>query len=144
MSAANTVFHNNTVSMMNTWYDSQAQLVRMACLELGQPDKCDELIEKFLGKKMKIKVQKNPHLPKKPKSAYLFFCDSKRSKLIDNHKKKYPNQKVVIGDIAKELGTMWKNKTSEVQKKKYEELAKKDKERYQNEMSDYKEKYNLV
>jgi hypothetical protein len=144
MSAANTVFHNNTVSMMSTWYDSQAQLVRMACLELGQPDKCDELIEKFLGKKMKIKIQKNPYLPKKPKSAYLFFCDSKRSKLIENAKKKHPEKKIVIGDIAKELGNIWKTKTNETQKKKFEEQAAKDKERYVNEMSDYKEKYNLV
>jgi len=129
---------------MNTWYDSQAQLVRMACLELGQPDKCEELIEKFLGKKMKIKVQKNPYLPKKPKSAYLFFCDKKRSKLIENHKKKHPSKKIVIGDIAKELGNLWKTKVNEKQKKEYESMAKKDKERYQTEMAEYKEKYNLV
>ena len=137
---AGIVFHNNTCSLNDLWYESHAQLLRMVCLELGQTDKCDELIEKFVGKKMKIKPQKNPHQPKRPKSAYFYFCDDKRPALIKKAKGKNGNKKVVVGDVAKELGEMWKKK-KDADKKKYEELAKKDKERYQNEMAEFQDKY---
>ena len=64
------VFHNNTVSINDVWYESHAHLVKMVALELGQPDKVPELLEKFLGAKMKIKAQKNPNAPKRAKSSY--------------------------------------------------------------------------
>ena len=44
------VFHNNTVSINDVWYESHAHLVKMVALELGQPDKVPELLEKFLSK----------------------------------------------------------------------------------------------
>ena len=55
---ASVVFHNNTVSINDTWYESHAHLVRMIALELGKPDKVPELLEKFLGTKMKIKAMR--------------------------------------------------------------------------------------
>ena len=33
------VYHNNTCAINTVWYESHAQLLRMVCLELGQPDK---------------------------------------------------------------------------------------------------------
>lgn len=137
---AGIVFHNNTCSLNELWYESHAQLLRMVCLELGQTDKCDELIEKFVGKKMKIKPQKNPHQPKRPKSAYFYFCDDKRPALITKAKGKNGKKKVVVGEVAKELGNMWKKKT-ESDKECYQILAKKDKERYVKAMEEFQEKY---
>ena len=84
---ANIVFNNNTCGLNDLFYDSHAQLLRMVALELGAEDKLDYLQEKFLGKKMKIKKQKNPHAPKKAKTSYFFFCDEHRANLISKYKK---------------------------------------------------------
>ena len=71
---ANIVFHNNTVSINDVWYESHAQLLRMVALDLGaSPEKIEELLEKFVGAKKKMKAQKNPYAPKKPKSSYFYF-----------------------------------------------------------------------
>lgn len=138
---ANVVFHNNTVSINDVWYESHTQLVRMVALELGAgPEKIDELLEKFVGNKQKMKAQKNPHAPKKPKSSYFYYCDQHRPGLIENFKKKNPNKKVQISEIAKELGAKWK-KSSDSSKQKYYKMAEKDKERYVEEMSVFNEKY---
>ena len=96
------LFHNNTVSLYDNWYESHASLLRAVCLELGHSDKINELMEKFVGEKMKMKAKKNKNLPKKPKSAYFFYCDDKRPALLDKAKKK--GGKINIGTIAKELG----------------------------------------
>ena len=135
---ASTVFHNNTVNLNDTWYESHAHLIRMVALDLGKEDQIEHLIEKFLGKKHKVKKQKNPHLPKKPKSAYFIYCDTFRPQLIEKFKQKNPDKKINIGDIAKTLGKGWKNLKS---KTKYEKLADKDKVRYEEEMQKYKQTY---
>ena len=138
---ASVVFHNNTVSINDTWYESHAHLVRMVAVELGQPDKVPELLEKFLGSKMKIKVQKNPNAPKRAKSSYMFYSEEHREKVTNSLKKKNPNYKgSLMGLVSKELGAKWKKLKPE-QKKKYEKLAQKDKERYQQEMEEFNEKY---
>lgn len=139
---ANIVYANNVVNLNHLFYDSHAHLLRMIALELGAEDKVEYLQEKFLGKKMKIKKQKNPHAPKKPKSSYFFFCDEHRSKLIENHKKKNKGKqdKSMMGKVAKKLGELWKNVT-EKEKEKYTKMANKDKERYESEMNSFNEKF---
>ena len=77
-------------------------------------------------------------MPKKPKSAYFFYCDDKRPALLDKAKKK--GGKINIGTIAKELGEMWR-KLKPAAKKKYEQQNAKDKERYGKAMAEYTEKY---
>ena len=52
-------------------------------------------------------------------------------------KVKEENPDFSITDVAKELGVRWKSVTGD-EKVKYEELAKKDKERYEREMEEYK------
>ena len=135
------VFHNNTVSINDVWYESHAHLVKMVALELGQPDKVPELLSKFLGTKMKIKAQKNPNAPKRAKSSYMFYSEEHRVKVQTKLKKKNPNYKgSLMGLVSKELGAQWKKLKSE-QKSKYEKLAQKDKERYVAEMEEFNEKY---
>ena len=138
---ANVVFHNNTVSINDVWYESHTQLVRMVALELGaSPEKIDELLEKFVGNKQKMKAQKNPFQPKKPKSSYFYFCDDFRPKLIENFHKKHPNKKVSIADIAKQLGKQWKE-LKDKNKKKYQAQAEEDKKRYEKDLEEFNEKY---
>jgi hypothetical protein len=57
---------------------------------------------------------------------------------LDKAKKK--GGKVNIGEIAKELGAMWKKLKPE-KKKKYDILNANDKERYEQEMAEYTQKY---
>ena len=46
------------------------------------------------------------------------------------------NKKINLGDIAKQLGAMWKG-LSDNDKKPYTEKSQKDKERYLDEMEKY-------
>ncbi len=138
---ANIVFSNNTVGLHELFYDSHAQLLRMVALELGAEDKIDYLQEKFLGKKRKLKKQKNPYAPKKPKSSYFFFCDEYRTSLIEKYKKKSKGKKQdksMMGMVAKELGKMWKELDN---KDKYNKMSVEDKKRYEKEMNTFNEKY---
>ena len=132
------LFHNNTVSINDMWYESHAALLRALCVELDAVDKVPELTEKLLGKKLKMKAHKNPNKPKRPKSAYFFFCDEKRPALIKSQKDK--GQKVNIGEIAKELSGEWAKLTA-AQKKKYEKLNEKAKEEYETAMQNFEESY---
>ena len=135
---ASLLFHNNTCSINDVFYESHLSLLKSVCMELGQPEKINELQEKLLGPKMKIKARKDPNLPKRAKSGFMFYCDEHRPKFIEKYKK--ANKKVIISDVAKELGKSWKKLKSRV---KYDKLAAKDKERYAEEMSDYNEKNGL-
>tara|TARA_B110000003_G_scaffold274617_1_gene315014 strand:- start:11254 stop:11598 length:345 start_codon:yes stop_codon:yes gene_type:complete len=113
----------------------------MVALELGQPDKVPELLEKFLGNKMKIKAQKNPNAPKRAKSSYMFYSEKYREKVTLKLKKKNPNYKgSLMGLVSKDLGANWK-KLKDNEKKVFEKQAAKDKERYQQEMEEFNEKY---
>ena len=135
------VFHNNTVSINDVWDESHAHLVKMVALELGQPDKVPELLEKFLGNKMKIKAQKNPNAPKRAKSSYMFYSEKYRENVTLKLKKKNPNYKgSLMGLVSKDLGANWK-KLKDNEKKVFETQAAKDKQRYLHEMEEFNEKY---
>lgn len=130
------MFHNDTANLNNLWYDSHATLLKAVCLELGHSDKLDEMMEKFLGKKMKMKTYKNPNKPKRPKSAYFFFCDDKRPALLEKAKKKHA--KVNIAEVSQELSKLWKA-CSESRRQKYVKLNEADKKRYESEMQKFSE-----
>jgi len=92
---------------------------------------------KKMNKKMKKALKKSLEKdnesvtrPKKVKSDYICFCMCKRPEL----KEKYPE--LTNKDITTELGKLWqsiKNDPSELQI--FKEMVNKDKERFQNEMS---------
>lgn len=63
--------------------------------------------------------------PKRSKSAYLYFCEDNRATII---KSMPENSKVT--EITKKLGEQWRLAVKEGKVEKYQELAKKDKERY--------------
>ena len=130
-------FSQNTAELNDLWYESHASLLKKLCMEFGESEKIEEMLEKYLGPKMKIKAPKDPNKPKRSKSGFMFYCDEHRPTLLAKAKK---NGKVNIGDISKELGKMWKKLKS---KSKYDKLAASDKERYEKEISEYNESLGL-
>ena len=133
------LFHNNTAGLNDLWFESHSSLLKMLCMELGATDRIEELSQKYLGEKMKIKAPKDPNKPKRAKSAFMFYCDKHRPALIAEQKK---SGKVRIGEIAKKLGSSWK-KLKDTQKKSFDAQAAKDKERYEKEIAEYNEKNGL-
>ena len=74
-------------------------------------------------------IKKKKSGPKKPKSSYMFFCQEERKNVV----KEKPE--LSAKEVLVELGSRWKSlKESNPNKiKKYETMASKDKERYNNE-----------
>ena len=125
-------FYNNTVEYNNLRYESHKRVLELVAIELGYGDKVEELTEKFLGKPVKFKKRKDPNLPKRPLSAYFYFCKDARPKL----KAKHPEIKLV--DFSKLLGKIWSG-LSEEEKTPYRILQEKDRERYDEEMELYQQ-----
>ncbi|XP_030951920.1 high mobility group B protein 6-like [Quercus lobata] len=94
-----------------------------------------ELLEQYLQFKQesekenkKTKKEKDPLKPKHPMSAFFVFTNERRAALHAEKKS--------VSEIAKITGEEWKNMTEE-QKGPYEEIAKKNKEKYLQEMEAY-------
>lgn len=67
------------------------------------------------------------------RNPYLFFLNEKREEV----KEGLTNP--TASEVVKILGDMW-SKLPDDDKKQYKDMAQKDKERYQQEMEEYKEK----
>ncbi|GAY39257.1 hypothetical protein CUMW_042960 [Citrus unshiu] len=96
-----------------------------------------ELLEQYLQFKQeadkenkKPKKEKDPLKPKHPVTAYFLFSSERRAALLADNKN--------VLEVAKITGEEWKNMTEE-QKRPYEEIAKKNKEKYNEEMEAYKQ-----
>ena len=123
-------FHNNTFDMNNTWYNSHKEILEKVAIELGCADKIDELSEKLLGPKLKIKKHKDLNAPKRPKTGFMHFCDEFRSEIIKN------NNELRLGGIMKELGRMW-NECSDEDEDKYNMKYREHKHKYDEELEEY-------
>ncbi|KAG7956371.1 hypothetical protein I3843_11G120900 [Carya illinoinensis] len=94
-----------------------------------------ELLEQYLHfkqeaeKETKKKKDKDPLKPKHPMSAFFLFTNDRRAALLAEKKN--------VLEVARITGEEWKNMTEE-QKGPYEEMAKKNKEKYLQEMEAYK------
>jgi len=77
------------------------------------------------------KKDKDPNHPKHPKNGYLFYSQEVRKRRQDQNPDK--GFKEITNLVAEE----WRNLPA-AKKKKYLDMAKKDRERYQREMKDYK------
>ncbi len=131
---ANIRFHNDTKALNHLWYESHKNLLTSLCIEFGKTDQIDDMVKKFLCEPVKMRALKDPNKPKRAKSAYLFYCDDHRQKILDTMRKK--KKKVNIADVSKQLGAKWKG-LSDAAKAPYEAKAQADRERYQEEMEQY-------
>ena len=90
----------------------------------------NQVLFKKLFKSKKLKNEDGENLPKKNKSAYLYFCEAER----ENVKRKHPE--LSNKEIITKLGELWsKIKNDEKKIKVFKDLALEDKERYNQEMS---------
>lgn len=80
--------------------------------------------------KMKKMKKTDPNAPKRPKSAYMFFCADYRLQIKESD----PTMKAT--DVMKQLGKYWKNLDSE-QSDIYSQKSKNDKQRYETEMQQW-------
>ena len=128
-------FHR-MVSQM--FIDRQLDLIKQVCSFKEQnpsvevKDVQEHFIYKELVKKCLKKPKKDDKAPKKPSSAYILFCNDERVSITKKH------MGIKNTDVLKKLGEAWKSISPEI-KTKYDALAQKDKERYTQEMSNYKE-----
>ncbi|XP_014270439.2 high mobility group protein DSP1, partial [Halyomorpha halys] len=67
------------------------------------------------------------------RTAFFLFINDERSKV------KQANPEYTVGEVSKELGRRWAAADPSI-KGKYEEMADKDKARYEREMAEYKKK----
>ena len=128
------LFHNYTGSLNHLWFESHKRLLTSVCIDLEQVDKIEQLAEKYLGNKLKIKTLKDPDRPKRAKTGYLYFCNHKRPDIMKRMRKK--NEKINVGAIQKKLGKMW-GAMSDDEKNPYVKQSDEDKERYKEEMEVY-------
>jgi hypothetical protein len=97
-----------------------------------KPPTDEELLQ---GKKQRRK-KKDKNAPKRGKSAYIFFCADKRAEV-----KEYMGEGAKAADVTARLGEMWnelkndENRSEELNN--YIKQAALDKERYDQEISDY-------
>jgi len=95
------------------------------------PEWRKEWTKKYGKKHRKAKAKKDPNHPKHPKNGYLYFTQDVRKKRQDQNPDK--GFKEITNLVADE----WRN-LSAAKKKKYLDMAKKDRARYQSEMKVYK------
>jgi len=81
-------------------------------------------------KSKKSKKKKDPKKPKRAMSSFMFFANDKRNEV------RAANPDLKITEVGKKLGEMWKS-LIDSDKKKYEEQAAQDKERYSKAMEGY-------
>ncbi|XP_024867576.1 high mobility group protein DSP1-like [Temnothorax curvispinosus] len=70
--------------------------------------------------------------PRGRMTAYAFFVQTCRQE----HKKKHPEEKIVFREFSKKCAMRWKT-MSDIEKKRFHEMAEKDKKRYDTEMQNY-------
>lgn len=75
--------------------------------------------------------KKDPNMPKRCMSGFMFFSIEKRPHL------RLQNPKANVGTLSKQLAAVW-NTMTPPQKEPYEEMARRDKERYERELLEYR------
>ncbi|KAF8359667.1 hmg-1.2 [Pristionchus pacificus] len=82
------------------------------------------------------RAKKDPNAPKRALSAFFFFSHDKRPEVQG------ANPMWKVGQVAQELGRMWKA-LSDAERADYERRAHDDKERYAQEMREYKQRTGM-
>lgn len=129
-------YYNTSVQLNELLFTCSKDLISKVCKDLGHPDRVDDMLSKYLDKP-DLKAKKDPNKPKRPKSAFLLFCDDERPKLIEKEQKNVKKgEKFNLGSIQKKLASQWKSLT-ETKKNKYVEQTEKEKESYYDKLTEY-------
>lgn len=76
---------------------------------------------------------KGDNKPKGRMSAYAYFVQTCR----EEHKKKHPSENVVFAEFSRKCADRWKT-MNDSEKKRFQQMAEKDKKRFESEMANYK------
>ena len=130
---SNREYHNSLVDVTSIFYEHSVTLIR----QIGTHLKLDisaieHLCETFVGPPLKLKAKKDPLLPKRPKSAYAYFCSNHRPSIREE------NPEFKLPDVSKALGRLW-GKIKKKDKQEFDKLAQVDKLRYEKEMDTYRD-----
>ena len=99
-------------------------------------------IEKILNFTPVRKPQRDKNAPKKPRTAYTFFCRENRAQVVESMKKESESESVKSTDVVRSLAGKWKELKSRCEKgdenslnemNEYKEMSKKDVDRYAQE-----------
>ena len=132
-------YYNNLVSVNKLFYESHKSIIEKVLKDVGKEDQCEAMLKKYLDKQ-DLKMKKDPNKPKRPKSAFLLYCDEERPKLIEKQKKNLKKgEKFNLGDIQKKLGQLWKALKDD-KKKVFIDQCETIKETYYDQMSEYETK----
>ncbi|KAF1872768.1 hypothetical protein Lal_00016605 [Lupinus albus] len=152
-------YHVEREAYLQVMANEKRESEAMKLLEEEQKHKTAmELLEQYIQYKQeteiktkKNKKEKDPLKPKHPMSAYFLFTNDRRPALLAENKKVLEVYRstfaqcatssfiVGIAKVSKITAEEWKNMTEE-QRKPYEQIAKKNKEKYMQEMEAYKQK----
>jgi len=83
----------------------------------------------------KKKKTKDADAPKRAKSAYMYFCEAKRTEVVSKNTDKSPTEVMKI--LGEEWAKLSKGKGGKNGTKKFDDLAEKDKARYEKEKAAY-------
>lgn len=81
--------------------------------------------------------KKDPNMPKKGMSAFMFFSNENRNKI------KEANPEMSFGEIGRKVGEAWKA-LSDKQRQVYVKKSVEDKKRYESDMQTYTETQTVV
>jgi hypothetical protein len=99
-----------------------------------EEDELDDIVGQIIKKINSLKIskrKKDKNAPKNPQNAYMFYCNSNRSKF------KEENPDMDAKTITRTIASKWNTMGTE-DRAPYVKMAEKDKERYKQEMEKYK------
>jgi HMG (high mobility group) box len=85
------------------------------------------------SKSKKTKAAKDPNAPKKPLTSFMLFSNEIRSRIQKE------NPTMSFGELGKKIGELFRALSTN-EKQKYEDMAKKEKERYKKALLDFENK----
>ena len=122
----------NTINDFVTKFLENTDMPACDSVEYWMSDETQKALQTLFKKSKKTNKNKDPTKPKKGKSAYIFFCQDKRSKVKEDHPEMSPRE------ITSELGRLWSEiKDNKRMISKYTKMSKVDKGRYDEAMKEY-------
>jgi hypothetical protein len=86
-------------------------------------------------KSAKVTKKKDPNAPKKPLTSFMLFSNEIRSQI------KNENPSMSFGELGKKIGELFRALSSD-KKQKYEDMSKREKERYKKALLEFEKGKN--
>eukprot|EP01135_Chromosphaera_perkinsii_P006694 Nk52_evm8s559 gene=Nk52_evmTU8s559 len=96
-----------------------------------------KLTKREQAEKLFYSKKRDPNAPAPARSAYILWANDLRTNL------KMRNPQITFAELQRNIGERWK-KTSDTEKKKYQQLADADKDRYEKQQAEYFKKYPMM